>query len=320
MHDRQCGAMKIHDSLENFGKITNPVVTTGSFDGVHIGHKAIICKIKNLASQHGGESVIISFTPHPRSVIQPQTSRKLKLINTQKEKIMLLNKTGIDHLFHIHFTREFSHMSSHEFAHNFLIKKLGAKCIVVGYNHHFGHDRQGNFNYLKTLSKTHHFELVEIPQQDIETEAVSSTKIREALLRGDIQKANAYLDHSFIMSGVLGPGEPLDQNTAYTTSKLQIEEKSKIIPPDGIYAATINLEHSTRGCLMLIKRIRGMFPRVDICFLDGYRPSSAAQAVVHLHKRIGERMDALSSAPVIQDFENDINKISELIINRTERL
>ena len=199
--------MQIHRSFDNLHAIKNPVVTTGSFDGVHIGHKVIINRLNSLAGEINGESVLITFHPHPRLVLYPETAGKtLRLINTQREKIHLLEKTGLGHLVIINFTKEFSETTSQQFVEDILLGKLHAKKIIVGFNHHFGHNREGDYSYLYKLTKDHNFEVEEIPEQDLENETVSSTITRKALSEGRIQRANAYLDHHFIMMGELKEG------------------------------------------------------------------------------------------------------------------
>ena len=229
--------MKIHYSFDHL-KIKNAVVTTGSFDGVHIGHKVIIDRIKAIADEINGESVLITFHPHPRRVLYPDTHGKnLKLINSQDEKKELLSKTGLDHLIIVNFTKEFAQTTSKEFVEGLLLKKLNAKCIVVGFNHHFGHNREGDYNYLHELTKRYEFKVEEIPEQDIQNETVSSTKIREAINSGKIQRANAYLDHQYIVSGEFIK-ETTEDISTYQAFRLNVAESTKLIPLPGIYAVS----------------------------------------------------------------------------------
>ena len=204
--------MLVHRSLEGLS-IKKAVVTTGSFDGVHIGHKTILNRLRTIARETGGTSVLVTFYPHPRKVLYPSTQGKdLMMINTQAEKIRLLEKAGLDHLVIIPFTLEFSKTSSVDFIRKILVEKLNVSCVVVGFNHHFGHNREGNFDYLYELGKFYNFSVEEIPEQDIHNEFVSSTKIRKAILEGNIQRANAYLDHEFFMMGPAIHALPSDSN------------------------------------------------------------------------------------------------------------
>jgi riboflavin kinase / FMN adenylyltransferase len=234
--------MKVYQSTrEASGNIKNAVVTTGSFDGVHIGHKVIINRLNQLAREINGESVLITFHPHPRKVLYPE-QKDLKLINSQDEKIELLTKAGLDHLVIIPFSLEFSRTSSHDFISDILVEQLHAKIVVVGHNHHFGHNRQGDYSYLHRLSEELGFDVEEIPLQDIENETVSSTKIRKALMEGNIQRANAYLDHQYIIKGLVGNGGGIPAAPELHTITLDVEEQEKLIPPPGIYASNVLIE------------------------------------------------------------------------------
>ncbi len=232
--------MNIHYDFNNLEEIRNAVVTTGSFDGVHNGHKVILERLKKIAFDIGGETVLITFHPHPRQVLYPDTYGKdLRLISSQREKIELLTKAGIDHLIIANFTHEFSKISSVSFVRDFLLKKLQARKIVTGYNHHFGHNREGDTELMIQLGKQFGFEVEEIPEQDIQQETVSSVSIRSALLKGDIRKANRYLDHNFIISGksqIVIPQPPRRNSDRFS---IQLEEEHKLIPPDGLYAVSI---------------------------------------------------------------------------------
>lgn len=232
--------MKIFTDLNDIKDIKNPVVTTGSFDGVHVGHTKIIERINRLAREIDGESVLITFDPHPRKVLFPDTSGNgLKLINSQREKINLLERTGLDNLIIIHFTLEFSKTSSDAFVENILAGKIGAKKVVIGFNHHFGHNREGGYEKLYEQGKKYGFTVEEIPEQELHNETVSSTKIRNALQNGEIQKANAYLDHRYLITGelrILKPDGAYAEAVWYTVG---IEEECKLVPPPGLYAICI---------------------------------------------------------------------------------
>ena len=194
--------MKIFRSFEEAKNIRNPVVTTGSFDGVHIGHKTILNRLNILAEKYDGESVLITFDPHPRKVLYPETAGKdLKLINSQEEKLKLLEKAGLNNIIIIEFTREFSRITSEEFVRDILHGILNARVVVVGFNHHFGFNKEGDYRQLWGWQEKYNFEAEEIPEQEVQHETVSSTKIRKAISEGYIQRANAYLDHYYMIMG-----------------------------------------------------------------------------------------------------------------------
>jgi len=184
--------MKIYKSFEEAAGIRNPVVTTGSFDGVHIGHKTILNRLKNLAEKNNGESVLITFHPHPRKVLYPDTAGKdLRLITSQEEKLYLLRKAGLDNVIIVEFTREFARTTSEEFISRYIHGILKAKVVVAGFNHHFGFNKEGDYKQLWSLRSKYNFDAEEIPEQEVMHETVSSTKIRQAIKEGFIQKANA---------------------------------------------------------------------------------------------------------------------------------
>ena len=236
--------MRVFESFnEAKGKIKNAVVTTGSFDGVHIGHKEIIKHLNDLSKQINGESVLITFYPHPRKVLYPEEN-DLKLINSKSEKIELLKKAGLNNLIIVPFTLDFSKTTSHDFIVKYLLGNLNTKIIVIGHNYQFGHKRQGDNTYLHDLAQKMNFRVEEIPLKGIKNETISSTKIRKILHKGNIQQANNYLGHQFFISGIIKQTEKLPGVNDINMFELIIEEPDKLIPPPGIYAIKINYKGS----------------------------------------------------------------------------
>lgn len=281
--------MQVHYGFDQTNTIKNAVVTTGSFDGVHIGHKTIINRINEIAKNIGGESVLITFYPHPRKVLYPETQGKdLMFINSQKEKIELLKKTGLDHLVIVNFTLEFSRVSSHDFIRNFLIGKLNAKYIIVGFNHHFGHNREGDYSYLYKLKEELGFEVEEIPEQDIQHETVSSTTIRKSIKEGRIQRANAYLDHQYIIVGALGKGTHYFTEVGFPTLTVQIEELGKLIPPDGIYAVSLEWNSNFYKAMLIVWSEGNdlSHQNVEIHILDFDNQFPDSDAIIYFQKLI----------------------------------
>lgn len=312
--------MIIHHSLLNLPPIRNPVVTTGSFDGVHVGHKAIIRRLKKLAMDIEGETVLITFDPHPRRVLYPQTEGKdLLLICNLEEKIKLLEKTGLNHLVVVPFTHEFSKISSAGFVEDLLLTGMGAKLIVVGYNHHFGHNREGDFEYLYRLSRKAGFEVEEIPEQDIHNESVSSTKIRKALIEGNIQRANAYLDHHYMMEGkaLRNPARTADYGMEIFS--FSIPDRIKLIPPDGVYAVNITQNGRTaRGMLSIedwgiTEGYLSPGTRVEFHPVDPINLSEETGLTIYFHKKM--RGPSSSSDPVYlrKQLNADRESVNELI-------
>ena len=250
--------MKVYRDIKTFENKQNAVVTTGTFDGVHFGHQKILSRLKEVAKQLKAETVIITFFPHPRLVLFPEDN-DLKLINTLDEKIELLSSQGIDHLIIIPFTKEFSRLSSLEFIQEILVNSIGTKKLVIGYDHHFGKNREGSFEHLKLYSKEYGFEVEEIPEQDINDVAVSSTKIRNAILEGNIAKANQYLGYPFAINGKVVRGDQIGRTIGFPTANIQVDEHYKLIPMDGIYAVRVLLgEKKYNGMLYIGNR-----PTVD---------------------------------------------------------
>lgn len=262
--------MKVYRDISSFENKGNAVVTTGTFDGVHIGHKRIIARLKEVAQQINGESVIITFFPHPRLVLFPEDN-DLKLINTLEEKIELLEKAGIDHLIIIPFTKEFSRLSSLEFIQQILVDKIGTKKLVIGYDHHFGKNREGTFEHLKHYAPEYGFEVEEIPEQDINDVAVSSTKIRNAILEGDFRIANSYLGHAFTLRGTVTRGDQIGRTIGYPTANINVPETYKLIPGEGIYAVALNVNnHPYKGMLYIGNRptVNGLNKVIEVNIFD----------------------------------------------------
>jgi riboflavin kinase / FMN adenylyltransferase len=286
--------MQVHYGFDEAKDIKSAVVTTGSFDGVHIGHKTIINRINEIAKSIGGQSVLITFFPHPRKVLYPETQGKdLMFINSQKEKIELLRKTGLDHLIIVNFTLEFSRVSSHDFIRYFLVEKLDAKYIIVGFNHHFGHNREGDYSYLYKLKEELGFNVEEIPEQDIQHETVSSTTIRKSIKEGRIQRANAYLDHQYIIIGALGKGTHYFTEVGFPTLTLQIEELGKLIPPEGIYA--ISLEWNKRFYKAMLIVWVDETQNVELHILDFDNRFPDCDATIYFQKQISSGLNINNS-------------------------
>lgn len=227
--------MKIYKSLEEFYSKGNSIVTIGTFDGVHVGHQKILNSLKEMAGKYDGETVLLTFYPHPRLIINPD-DQHLKLLSDIEEKVGALADAGVDHLIVMPFTRDFSNQSPEEYIRNVLIRKLGVRCIVIGYDHRFGKDRKGSIRDLRQQGKIYGFDVKEISEQDVEEVAVSSTKIREALIVGDIETANKYLGYPFELTGKVIEGDKIGRDLGFPTANLEIHEKHKLIPAYGIYA------------------------------------------------------------------------------------
>jgi len=229
--------MRIYHGIQSFEKVNYPVVTSGTFDGVHLGHQKIIKKLQDIASDHQGETVIITFWPHPKYVLNP--GHPMKLLTTFQEKADLLESLGVDHLIRIPFTQDFSQMTSEGFVQEILVNKLGTSQLVIGYDHRFGKNREGSFEYLQANASKYGFEVKEIARKDVDHLAVSSTKIREYLANDRIHLANKLLGRNYQLSGVVVKGQQLGRKIGFPTANLEIAESYKLIPSDGAYAVLV---------------------------------------------------------------------------------
>ena len=262
--------MKIYNHFSEFKKLNNAVATIGTFDGVHYGHQKIIKRLCELAKATGGESVILTFFPHPRLIIDPE-NQDLKMINTINEKAKMLEGLGVDHLIITPFTRDFSNLTPAEYIQNILVDTIGIKHLIVGYDHRFGKDRKGGLQDLEAFSKNFNYKIEQIPEQDINDVAVSSTKIRTALLDGDVALAANYLGYNFSLYGKVIKGDKIGRTIGFPTANLFVEETYKLIPSDGIYAVTVEMNDQLfKGMAYIGQRptINGMTRNIEVNIFD----------------------------------------------------
>lgn len=234
--------VKLHTDLKEFNSI-NPVVTIGTFDGVHLGHQKVIQRLREIAKKHKGETVIFTFYPHPRLVTSPNETN-LRLLTTLNEKIKLFENFGIDHLIVYPFNKDFSDLTYIEFVKQILVDKMKTHCLVVGYDHKFGKNREGGFEYLKKCATQFNFKIEKLNALFVDSENVSSTKIREALQNGDIKLAKHYLGYNFTLHGIVVPGKQLGRKLGFPTANIEASDKHKIIPGYGVYAVNVILNKS----------------------------------------------------------------------------
>lgn len=230
--------MKIYEGIEKFKKKNNAIVTSGTFDGVHIGHQKILRTLKNIATKKNGETVLITYWPHPRLVLDPANDT-IKLLTSFEEKASVLESFGLDHLIKIPFTKEFSQMSSARFIKEILVDGIGTKTLVIGYDHKFGHNREGSFESLKANAGNYGFTIREIPRQDIKNVGVSSSKIRRSLSNGDIHISNQFLGWEYCLNGKVVKGDQLGRQIGFPTANISIESDLKLIPAGGSYAVRV---------------------------------------------------------------------------------
>ena len=246
-----CYSMKVHRGTKNLPDFINPVITIGSFDGVHLGHQKIIERQIEEARSIGGDSLVLTFDPHPRKIIYPK-DKSLQLLSTVDEKIELFSRFEIDHLIIVEFTVAFSQINADEYIETFLIEKFKPKKIIIGYDHKFGLNRKGDISYLKWFEKKGGFEVIEIPKQEIDELSISSTKIRNALNQKEMAKASKLMGHPYQLFGKVIRGEQIGKTLGFPTANLFIADKSKLIPAFGIYAAHTIIENETYEAMLYI--------------------------------------------------------------------
>lgn len=242
--------LKNYIDIENFNA-RNPIVSIGIFDGVHIGHKKIIERLNELAVRYDGESVLVTLWPHPKVVLKPEENNSL-LLTTREEKEFLLDKSGIDHLITIPFTKEFSKTPFTDFVKYYLIDKIGAKHIVIGYNHHFGKDRKGNFKYLTSLSEKYGFSVEQLKPVKIQKSYVSSSVIRRNLEKGHIETANKFLGYNYFIKGKIVAGEMIGRKLGFPTANIELNDTYKLLPKNGVYAVKVGLDNKENNGMLNI--------------------------------------------------------------------
>ena len=261
--------MKIVKDITNFSSETQTFVTIGTFDGVHFGHQQIIEKLVSEAQKAGKKSVVLTFFPHPRMVLQKDAF--LELINTIDERAALLEKTGLDYLIIHPFSKEFSRTTALEFVRDILVNQLNISKLIIGYDHHFGKNREGNITQLTEYSHLYDFKVEEIPAQDIDSVSVSSTKIRRALHAGNLKTANNYLGYNFMLNGTVVNGKKLGGKIGYPTANIDVKETYKLIPKTGVYVVKATIDKKTVFGMMNIGNrptVNGNHQTIEVHFFD----------------------------------------------------
>jgi len=250
--------MQVHRDISNLPFFKNAVITIGTFDGVHTGHLQILNQLKKEATLVGGETVIITFDPHPRMIVHKSTSAAIKLLSTLSEKIELLENQHIDHLVVVPFTFEFSEQSAEAYISNFLVERFHPHSLIIGYDHRFGKDRQGDYKLLESYQATFSFIVKEIPEHILHHIIISSTRIRQALKEKDLQTANEYLGYPYFFEGKVIEGDKLGRTLGYPTANIEVNDANKLIPANGVYAVEVVLGNISKANNEHIEHHQGM--------------------------------------------------------------
>jgi len=246
--------MQVHTDINDLRGVKRPVLTTGTFDGVHMGHRSILARLRERAEREGGESLLFTFHPHPRMVLFPGDD-DLKLLNTQQEKIAQLEAAGLDHLLVVPFSRQFSRMHATDYVREVLVGAIGVHAVVIGYDHRFGRNREGDLHLLHQLGEVYDFRVEEIPAHEVDHIKVSSTKVRQALLDGEARAAQELLGYAYPLSGVVVKGDQVGRGMGYPTANLGAIDPHKLVPGDGVYAVEVTLtDGAYRGMLYIGER------------------------------------------------------------------
>lgn len=306
--------MKVYQGLENFEGVKNAVVTAGTFDGVHLGHQKIISRLKEIAKEIDGETLLITYSPHPRTVLQPDSP--VQLLNSLDEKLDLLEEFGIDHVLVIPFTKEFSRTTSIEFIRDILVNLIHTKKLVIGYDHQFGRNREGSFEHLKECAPLYGFDLEEIQAEDIDNVNVSSTKIRRALVEGEIEKVNSYLGHSYILKGVVVNGKRLGTEIGFPTANISFSQADKLLPKYGVYAVWVDYEGGrAKGMLNIGVRPtvnrENDIPSIEVNIFEEVGDLYGKELKVSFQKRIRDEI----SFDNVDGLKEQLSKDKEAVIN-----
>ena len=246
--------MKVFSSIPNFPSENKTIITIGTFDGVHLGHKVILDRLHKIAKKTKYKSILLTFFPHPRHVLQ-KDDQEMKLINTLNERQELLKKAELDNLIMHQFTKKFSRIKSANFVRDILVEKLNVHTLVIGYDHHFGRNREGSIPELKVLAELYDFNIEMISPQLFQDVTVSSTKIRQLLEKGKIEKANHYLGYDFFINGEVVKGNGIGNTIGFPTANILIKNKWKLFPADGVYAVKVNINNrSLKGMINIGKK------------------------------------------------------------------
>lgn len=280
--------MQVHTDIGAFRGIRRPVLTTGTFDGVHLGHQVILDRLRSVARREGGESVLFTFHPHPRMVLYPN-DHGLRLLNTQEEKQRLLAQAGLDHLLVVPFSRAFSRMHAAEYVRDVLVGQLGVHAVVIGYDHRFGRNREGDIHLLRQLGEAYDFGVEEIPAHEIDHVKVSSTKVREALSRGEAKLAHDLLGYAYPLGGVVVKGDQRGRTIGFPTANVGGIDPGKLLPADGVYAVEVDLRDGVyKGMLNIGLRptVEGRDRTVEVNIFDLDRDLYGEPITVRLRHRL----------------------------------
>ena len=300
--------MKIYNSVEEFSPDFKVVLTLGTFDGVHIGHQSIVNKLNEYTEKNGGESVLLTFYPHPRHVLFPE-DQKLKLLSTIEERCKMLEGYGLKHFIIQEFTSDFSRIKSVNFVRDILVNQLKVHKLIIGYDHHFGRNREGSFLDLKEYANLYSFKLKKISPYTFDETEISSTKIRNALLAGDIEIANKFLGYPYMFSGTVVHGEKIGREIGYPTANIQVDN-AKLLPKHGVYAVKIEL---VEGVFFGMLNISDKTLKIEVNIFNFSQEIYDCKIVVRILNRLRDEKEIESLEGLKMQLIKDKNKCKKLL-------
>lgn len=309
--------LKIFSSIQEFNASSGTVVTLGTFDGVHVGHQSILKKVISSAKICACESLVLTFFPHPRMVLQQDTV--IKLLNTIEEKSALLEKIGIDNLVIHPFDAVFSKLTAEEFVKNILVDKFHVKKIIIGYDHRFGKDRTANIDDLIRFGEKYNFEVEQISAQEIDDVSISSTKIRNSLDVGNVSLANQYLGYDYFFSGTVMEGKKLGRTLGFPTANINIDQIYKLIPKNGVYIVSSEIDNKTVYGMMNIgvnPTVGGVTQSIEVHFFDFQQDLYTKKITVAIHEKIREEQKFPSLDALVLQLQNDRQTALDYISKR----
>ena len=303
--------------IDDLFSLKRPVVTIGIFDGVHLGHQFILDQLKVLAKKYGGESVVVTLWPHPRIVLHKEL-QNFKLLHTRQEKIKEMERQGIDHLIFVPFNREIASLTACDFVQQYLVERLGVEVLLVGYDNRFGKDRKGDPEGLRMCAEKNRFRIEQLPEYNAEHGSVSSTRIREAILKGDLVSAGLMLGYHYYLSGVIVEGNHIGRKIGFPTANIHPQDPDKLIPMNGVYAVRIQMRGETHNAMLNI----GFRPTIDSAMAvktieahilgvggDFY----GEEIIIHFVKRVRDEMKFSGLDALRQQLEIDKVTIQGLL-------
>ncbi len=307
--------MKVYRHIDEVGAIRNAVVTVGTFDGVHMGHQEILRRLVKHAQDIDGESVVVTFLPHPRMVLQEDKS-KIRLINNPEKKVERLMSSGVDHLIIHPFTKEFAALSAEEFVEQYIAGKLNARKLILGYDHHFGKNREGNFDGLKALGARFGFEVCEVPGVEIHGKLVSSTKIRQALNDGRIRLANEYLGYTYSITGNVIHGNQNGRKIGFPTANIELDNQYKLIAANGVYACRVQIGNEIfdgMGNIGIRPTLKYSSFAIEVNIFDFNRQIYGEEISLYFYDRLRDEIKFDGFEALSRQLEEDEKQIRALL-------